>query len=223
MITSNRMSSGVVLALGMLFAAPAAALDFAIGARAATTGLGADVTMRATPRLNLRASASAFNYTYSDTYDDVAYDAELDLKSAGLLLDFHPFRGAFRISAGMYANGTDISLSGAPTQNVQIGGQTFTPAQVGNITGTVEFPSTAPYLGIGWGNAVGERNKFGVNLELGVLFQGSADVELQSNGGTLSNNPVLTNQIEAEEQAIENDLSDFKLYPVVAVGVTYSF
>jgi hypothetical protein len=223
MNTANRLSAGLALASGLLLAAPAPALDFAVGARAGTTGFGADAITSITPWLNLRASAGAFNYTYSDTYDDVSYDAELDLKLAGLLLDFHPFRGAFRISAGIYANGNNIGLDGTPTQSVQIGGLPFTPAQVGNITGTVEFPSSAPYLGIGWGNAVSKQNRFGVNFELGVLFQGSADVELQSNGGTLSNNPILTSQLEAEEQSIENDLSDFELYPVISMGLTYSF
>lgn len=213
----------VVLCAGLTIFMPATAAGFAIGGRAATTGFGGDLTMRMTSWLNIRASANAFNYTYTDTYGDVSYDADLNLKSAGVLLDFHPFHGSFRLSAGTYANGNGIDFTGQPTQNVTIGGQNFTPAQVGTIAGTVIFQKYAPYLGIGWGNAVGARNQLGFNLELGVLFQGSPDVEMSSQGGTFSNDPTLISEIGKEEQAIEDDLSGMKYYPVVAMGVSWAF
>lgn len=213
----------VVLCAGLMLSMPAAAVDIAVGGRAATMGFGGDVTMRMTSWLNVRASANAFAYTYSDTYDDVSYDAELNLQSAGVLLDFHPFRGNFRLSVGTYANGNGIDFTGQPTQNVNIGGQNFTPTQVGTIAGTVEFQKYAPYVGLGWGNAVGAHNRLGFNLEVGVLFQGSPNVELSSQGGTFSNDPTLISEIENEEQAIENDLSGMAYYPVVAMGVSWAF
>jgi hypothetical protein len=202
---------------------PAAATNFAIGGRAATTGFGGDLTMRMTSWLNVRASANMFGYAYSDTYDGVSYDAELDLQSAGVLADFHPFHGSFRVSVGAYANGNGIDFTGQPTQNVNIGGQSFTPAQVGTINGTVAFQEYAPYLGIGWGNAVGERKQLGFSLEVGVLFQGAPDVEMVSQGGLLSNDPTLISEMESEEQAIESDLSGMEYYPVVAMGVSWAF
>ena len=213
----------VALCAGLTLSMPAAAVDIALGGRAATMGFGGDVTMRMTSWLNVRASANAFNYTYSDTYGDVSYDAELNLQSAGMLLDFHPFRGNFRLSVGTYANGNGVDFSGQPTQNVNIGGQNFTPAEVGTIAGTVEFRKYAPYLGLGWGNAVGAHNRLGFSLEIGVLFQGSPDVEMSSQGGTFSDDPTLISEIENEERSIENDLSSFEYYPVVGMGMSYAF
>jgi hypothetical protein len=213
----------VALCAGFALSMPALAMDIALGGRAATMGFGGDMTMGVTPWLNIRASANAFNYTYSDTYGDVSYDAELNLQSAGVLLDFHPFRGNFRLSAGTYVNGNGIDFTGRPTQNVTIGGQSFTPAEVGTLAGTVEFRKYAPYLGLGWGNAVGAHNRLGFNVEIGVLFQGAPDVEMRSEGGTFSNNPLLVSEIENEERSVERDLGNFEFYPVVGLGMSYAF
>jgi hypothetical protein len=103
-----------------------------------------------------------------------------------------------------------------------IGGVTFTQAQVGTLRGTGDLGNSAPYLGLGWlwGS---EGAGLAWSLDLGVLFQGSPDIELTSTGGTLSNDPSLQAAIAAEEVDLENSVNQFDLYPALSIGVSYRF
>ena len=39
----------------------------------------------------------------------------------------------------------------------------------------------------------------------------------------LASDPLFQQQLATEAQALEDDLEEFKYYPVVAVGLTYKF
>lgn len=123
----------------------------------------------------------------------------------------------------MLSNKNAVSLRAEPTGPVTIGGQTFTPNEVGRLDGEVEFDKSAPYAGLGWGNAVAKGKGLGFNFELGAVLQGSPEVALTSTGGTLSGNPTLQARLAAEEQEIEDDLDSLKVYPVISFGVSYQF
>jgi hypothetical protein len=62
-----------------------------------------------------------------------------------------------------------------------------------------------------------------VSLDAGVVFQGSLDVALTSTGGSLSGDPDLQAALAAEEAQLEDDIDEFDLYPVLALGVGYRF
>ena len=77
------------------------------------SGLGFDVTVGlggvgfdvATPlvqrRLNLRGGASFFSYTPSTiTTDNLNINGQLKFRNAGIMVDYFPFHGRFRLSDG---------------------------------------------------------------------------------------------------------------------------
>jgi hypothetical protein len=195
--------------------------DFALGAKAGFLGLGVEGTMRLADHFNLRAGINKYSRSVNETESDVDYHANVDLQSVALLFDFHPFAGTFRLSAGLMSNGNKFHLDATPTSNVNIGGTTHTPAEVGTLTGDIKFKSGAPYLGIGWGNAVGHGSPFTFIAEIGAMFQGKANVSLNSTGGTQSNNATFQSQLRQEEQDVSNDIG--KIYPVVSFGFAYRF
>lgn len=201
----------------------AGADGFALGVRASTLGAGVEGTIGLSERVNLRLGVNSYTYSYDDTIDDVRYDVDLELKSGALILDWHPFAGAFRLSAGMLSNKNRVDLEAMPTADVEIGGVSFTPAEVGRLDGEVDFKKSAPYVGLGWGNAVAKGKGLGFNFELGAVLQGSPDVTLASSGGTLSDDATLQARLAEEEQEIEDDLKNFKVYPVVSFGISYQF
>ena len=206
---------------GLLVVGSASAEGFGLGVKAGTLGVGVEGTFGLTDRLNLRAGVNNYSLSKSETESDVAYDANIDLKTVALLFDFHPFAGSFRISAGYMHNGNEARLRGTPTGNVEIGNGTFTPAEVGTLLGDISFKSGAPYVGIGWGNAAAKKGHFGFSFEIGALLQGKPDVTLASTGGTLSSDPGFQTQLRQEEQNIENDAPE--IYPVVSLGFSYQF
>ena len=104
-----------------------------------------------------------------------------------------------------------------------IGDRTFTVAEVGTLTGDLGFNEVAPYAGIGWGNAVSKDGRWAFMVDVGVLFQGRPDVALASTGGTLSDDPLRTDELRREEANLEDDLGLFRFYPVISLGIAYRF
>ena len=206
----------------LLLSSLADASGFALGARAGTAGFGLEATQSLSSNVNARLGVNAYNYAYSTTADNIKYDAELKLQNASLLLDWHPFSGVFRFSGGLIHNRNQIDLMATPVGNTVIGGVSFTPAQIGTLTGVVRFKENVPYAGIGWGNASARNKQLGFSLDIGVIFQGSPSVELSSNGA-LANDASFQAELRKEEQNAEADLQEYKYYPVVSLGVSYRF
>lgn len=215
---------GAAMLLGVWALAPSAAQanGIGIGAKAGTLGAGVEASVSLVPSLNLRLGANGFTYDFSDTLDEIRYDAELELDTQSLILDWHPLGGSFRVSAGLVRNGNEASLSGVATTGATIGDTFYSPADIGQISGAVTFDSTASYLGIGWGNAVGKNKRFGFSVDLGVLFQNSPDVTLSTNG-LLANDPGFQADLRQEEANIEADVEDFEAYPVISFGFSFRF
>ena len=120
------------------------------GAKVSTLSVGADIVGRINDSLNLRIGLQGFVYDVSETYVDIDYDADLELFSGMLLADVFPFGNNFRISAGLMLNQNEVKMTGKPTNHTYtINGRTYPSAIVGNLTGTVDFNTLAPYAGIG--------------------------------------------------------------------------
>lgn len=210
------------LAVASLFAVPVHAEGWAAGAKFGTLGFGAEIYRSITSTINVRAAFNAFSFDDSGTEDQVNYDYEVDLNTMGAILDWHPFRGGFRVSAGALANGNEVSMRGRSNDSYTIGDVVYTPAEVGTLTGKVDFDSLAPYLGFGWGNPVGPGKRLSLNVEFGVLFTGSPVVTLSADG-LLADDPTFQSELQQEQQNLQEDLSDLEIYPVAALGLSYHF
>ena len=55
------------------------------------------------------------------------------------------------------------------------------------------------------------------------MFSGEPDVSLESRGGLFSGDPTFEAEVDREEQRIREDIEDFKVYPVIQIGLTYRF
>ncbi|MBC7953328.1 MAG: hypothetical protein H7Z12_16095 [Rhodospirillaceae bacterium] len=145
-------------------------------------------------------------------------DAETEAKPVGALVDWYPGLGGFRLSGGLRVNNNSVDLGSTPAQTVSVGGTAYSPAQMGRLSGSVEFNRFAPYLGIGWqGAMMGGRMLIG--LDLGALYQGKPDVQLTATGAA----PGLADDLARESNAITDKYGGFKLSPVISLSFTYRF
>lgn len=198
-----------------------------VGVRAGTTGVGADVAFGVAPMVSARVGYSAFNYSRNYNDSDFKYDGKLQLKNTSLLLDISPPVVPLRISAGVVATGNKIDVTGTPNNGTYtVNGQTYPAAMINSINGQVKGQrSTAPYLGIGWGNVAGA----GVNFygDLGVMFMGggksSLDAQCTAAGAALCADPQFQSNVAAERQKLQDDVKSFKYFPVINIGVTFGF
>lgn len=208
-----------VAALIFALSAPSHA-GIGIAGRAGTLGIGVEVTQSVIPNVNVRGGLNWFNYSFDGTESDVSYNIDLKLKSFTAMVDLHPFPLlGFRLTGGIVFNSNGLEMvSDQISATVNIGGVDYNTGDVGTLNGIVDFKSTAPYLGIGWGNAASSR--IGLAIDLGIAFQGSPQVELGATG-QLRTDPDFQNRLRQEEQDLQDEISGFKYYPVVSVGLSF--
>lgn len=198
---------------------------FALGARVGTMGIGADATVGLLSRLNFRGGVGYGSFTWKPKFGDIKYDMDVDLISVPLMLDWHPFGTGFRISAGAYIQpGTKAKLTATPDRFIQIGSHRYNPELLGEISGEVEPKSpVAPYLGIGYGNAISKDGRLTFSFDLGVIYQ-RYDVSLDANGTVATLYPeVWKKDIQTELDAIQDDFDKFPFYPILNFGIAFRF
>lgn len=190
-----------------------------------TLGLGIEGSYAFNDTFSAGLGLNHYTYSTSDVSSDIDYDIDLKLQSIALVGNYFPFHGVFRLSAGIFSNGNEISMTAKPAGTYDIGGTTYTASQIGSLSAKVSFNNVAPYFGIGWGKRVSKG--FGMIADIGVLFQGSPKLEMTANGPiTDPANPLHSQfvaDLEKERQSAEDDLSGFNMYPVLGIGLSYRF
>jgi hypothetical protein len=216
----------IVVLGGIVFVggtARADAGDIALGAKVGTLGIGAEMTIGILPHLNARVGLNGFRYNYDRKIDEIDYDFDLNLLSGVLLADWHLLGSAFRLSGGLVLNQNEIDLKARTDDDYFIiDNRAYSVEDVGDLEGTIDFNKISPYLGIGWGDAVGEDKRLSFFIDLGVLFQGSPQATMSATG-SIASDPDFQRHLKNEEKEIEDAAENYKFYPVIAIGVAYKF
>lgn len=210
----NMDKKSLALSITLLAATSAVSAEgLGLTVHGGTLGAGAAIVKSINPNFNVRLGFNAFNYSKDMTESGTDYNVDLKLHTVSLLADWQIMASGFRATAGLVSNGNKLGMvsSGA----VDINGTSYAATLNSDIT----FKSTAPYVGIGWGNAVKQGKKFGFNIDVGVLMQDSPIVALTCTGGACP----AASEVEAERTALQDSLNEFKNYPVFSAGMTYHF
>lgn len=205
------------IAITVLMTATPSLAGIGVTVKGGTLGVGVEGTLGLIPLVNLRGGLNALNLSRDLTAGDIDYDADLELLSGHVLADLHPipFRG-FRVSGGLLYNANGLTMeSESISTSIEVGGQTYQVSDVGTLVSEVDFNTTVPYLGIGWGNAAANRFVFAVDI--GVVFQGSPQVTSRATG-PISSDPAFQQELRRETQELEDDVAWFKYYPVLSIG-----
>lgn len=210
---------------------------WAITPNISTLGIGVGVTKRITPRFNASVGVNTLPFDLGIDVEaddsDLEYDTDLDIFSVSAIGRYYPSANSgFHLAGGIIFN--DFEASGDATvgaaTSVDIDGTQFTTdAGGGTVNAEASFENDiAPYIGIGWGNPVG-NSRFSVFANLGVMYTGSPDVNISSTGNfanTDATNPgrSLADALDEEANDIEDDLDILGgFYPVLTLGVSYQF
>ncbi len=156
--------------------------------------------------------------TFVESTDGTDYAVGFKLGSLMGLADFHPFRGRFRLSAGVLAGRHRFEVTAKDAERYDVGGRSYARAELGSLSGRASVRRVAPYAGIGWGNPVGKK-RLGVSIDLGVLPQGAPEVSLSATGPA-SSEPGFGDQLARETLDLRERLRAFRVYPVLSMGLT---
>lgn len=211
-------------------AEPVEPKNFSIGARASTLGFGPELKYKFNSYFSARVVGNYFKMSKKRTVTthSGAASAPIDLKgdlqmfSAGLLVDVHPFENAFHLTAGALYNGNKLDVKASHNGTVYFNGRRYDFGPLGRVEGRVDFKKLSPYLGIGseW-----EFDNTSFFANAGVLFQGNARAKVTKMSG-LALGAVNPADIVNAQREVEKQINKHKViryYPVVSLGFRIKF
>ena len=191
------------------------------GPQISSLGAGLEVGARFNDYLGLRIGANGFVYSFNSSSDDIHYNFDVRLASAGAIADVHPFGNGLRLSGGFRWSSNHVDLAAKPNGFITVGGTTFSAAEAGAVEGNLDLNNFAPYAGIGYQGRF-LKDRLMLALDLGVLFQGQPEVHLEGTG-SLRGDPTFEAAVRREEQDVKDKLQILRFYPVVALTLSYRF
>ena len=204
----------------MAGAGAARADPVSVAVTAGTGGAGIEVALhRLIGGGDVAVRAAAEGLTYSDhaTYDNIRYSGDLKLQDAGLYLDYQPSRAVgIAVVAGFQSSLRRLGLLGTPATSFVINGVTYTPAQVGVLTGQVQLTKVTPYLGLSLRKHLTEH--LFLKADFGAAFGSQPKTTLTASGAGVS-----LIDLTAEAAKVSREASHFKTYPLATIGLGYSF
>jgi hypothetical protein len=210
-----------------------------VGFKLGLAGIGFDVATPLVPqRLNLRGGATFFSYSLSETTsDNLVESGTLKLQNSGIMLDWFPFHGSFRLSGGatVYNNkGITASLTEASGSSFTLGNDKYYAD--GPLVGSGVFKlggNAGGRVSFGWGNLVPKPgHRFSFDTELGIEFVSKPTVALAFTGlvcpsaqgancespENAATNATVISDVAAEQSKLQSDVNFLSFYPIVSVG-----
>ena len=206
----------------LLFSTQALAGSFFVAPQLGTLGGGLNAGYAFNEKMGIRANLNYLKFGLSDrSVDEVNYSADLKNLTFGALVDWHPMGGGFKVSAGAYLINLEVDMEGKvdDSVNYKIGNNTYTGSNLGKITGSADWNKFAPYLGIGWGKAY--SSGLGFHMDLGILYLSGVSVGYTIEHAVLGS--ILKDDADLEAQKVKDKMDDYRVYPVLSLGVAYQF
>ncbi len=183
-------------------------------------GYGLGIGKHINEKFTIRAEYLGWSADDIYTQNSIEYKVNLNLRGGGVFADFRPFEGNFRMVGGVTMRGSSAGLTGSASNGVfTIDGVDYSAAGE-SISGKIKFPSTMPYLGLGWGYNGFNKKGLSMGVDLGASF-GKAKGELQFSQGLVT--AAGASAIAAEQKKFNDEVNKLKFFPVVKVGVSYTF
>jgi hypothetical protein len=224
----------------------------AFGAGVSPLGIQLQAATNLSSHFNLRGTGNVFNHSTNFTSNGINATAKLNLASAGAAVDIYPFHVGFRLSPGVLfynqnqltagaavPGGTSFTLNGTTYYSANTNSGTgATPI---NGSGVLGLNTTKPAFTIttGWGNMIPRKGHWSVPVELGVALIGAPTVNVNLGGWACydqaqtqcanigsATNPIaiaVQSNLTAQVAKWTSDLNPLKTYPIISVGVAYSF
>jgi hypothetical protein len=220
--------SALIGALVGTLLAGAAQAQVGITADAGTTGAGFHLVVPMESNLNGRFGVNGFHHDFDKTSNQVNYDIKGKLRTIDVLFDWYLREGSpFHVTGGLVYNGNRFDATAKASQlgKFTLNGSTYSSADVGILSGRIDYRKAAPYLGIGWGNALARNSHWSFNTDLGAFFQGNPNVKLASVGCVNAKTvcDAIVKDVAAERVRLQDDIDGFKVYPVLRASLSYGF
>ncbi len=200
----------LVTLVGLALPHTLSAQGLAFAGRGGTLGLGVEAAVGLGERLAVRGGVGLLPFEPSVEIEEIDFTLSLPDTWFNIGADLY-LGGGFRIGGGMLFKNDDPSIDGRPTE----------PVEIGNIVGTFESGSSAPYALLGFGRHV--VSGIGLFADLGVAFMGEQEVSLDApntNFDTQVEEAEFRARLEEEEEEFREDAGSYLDYwPILNIGI----
>ncbi len=185
-------------------------------------GYGLGVAQPLGPHLGVRADiATAGNRSERRTEEGIDYDAKVKLDRTNQLLDWFVMGGTFRVSTGLTFANTKLVLDASGAGGTLIvGGNNYTTTAADGFNVSVKYPSTMPYLGIGWGHNMQRDKGWRFAFDVGAAI-GKPKVSVITRGQL--SQAAAQADVDRETQELRDGVGAVKMLPQVMFSIGYSF
>jgi hypothetical protein len=226
--------------------------EIGVGAAISPLGIQLQAATNLSNHFNLRGTGNFFTYTANFSSSGINASANLNLASAGLSLDVYPFRSGFRVSPGLlfYNQNQITATTVVPAgSSFTLNGTTYYSANTNLATGatpvlgtaTLGFNTAKPGYTVttGWGNILPRTRHWSVPFEVGIAYDGAPTLKVNLGGWACYDqaqtectnissptDPIavaIQSNLNAQIVKWTSDLAWLKTYPIISVGVAYSF
>lgn len=219
------------------------ALGVLVDVNVGTLGAGFSVGYEFNKYLKTRVRAGFLSYDHDDTWSDVDVMGEFTGNNMGIMLDYHPFGGRFRLTAGLTITDLAVDVQGSMDKRYfaehvgkeyDFGGYKFIIKDE-DVKAEAEYKwnKVQPYLGIGWSSDGEGDAEVYFTFDMGVNFMGTGDLSVSYSGGaevitpdgqrTEISKQILESAIREEGKDFFDIADDISVYPVIQLGMGVRF
>jgi len=210
----------------------------AVMTKAGFEGLGVDVATPLAAKINLRVSLSYTNVSPTISYDGVAVDGNIKLRTASVSVDLFPYHSTFHISPGVTLfnqNHATVIVDVPAGQTFTIEDTDYTSDPADPIKGNFYFHmgrKIGPSLTVGWGNMLRADSHWSIPVDFGVEYVGTPVFALYVTGSAcdpydgcfpIPSDASTQANLQQEQATINKDIAPLRFFPLLSVGLSYRF
>jgi len=202
-----------------LVAVPAAARadlfsSVSAGVHVSTIGHGITLEKPLLYDFSVRVTTGALSVSQQSTYDTTAYTTTTRYSNVGVIADYRPYAGRYRISGGLVFGHDRIDNVARDTAGfMRVGNGVYPVSGTGTVNARVRFDRPSLYAGVGTGT--GLIRGLALEFDAGALVRnGTASAGAS---GPLANDPAF----RADLQRLRGELRTHVVVPVLSVGLVY--
>jgi len=196
-------------------------MGLGVALKASTMGIGGDIALGINEKMDVRLGFDMMGISRDFNFEDqdINYDASASIKLGSITALYDYYIGkSFFVAGGFGYNLFNIGVNGKANKGLEYGDIIIPKEKIGDFVFDVNpGMKISPYLGLGFGRALGSEKNFAFAFELGTYYQGAPDISIQSTGLLApTSNPDL-----GQEKRLEGQINQYCLYPVMKISLSY--
>jgi hypothetical protein len=202
-----------------LVAVPAAARadlfsSVSAGVHVSTIGHGITLEKPLLYDFSVRITTGSLSVSQQSTYDTTSYTTTTRYSNVGVIADYRPYAGRYRISGGLvFGNDRVDNIARPDTATLRVGNGIYPVSGTGTVSARLRYDRPSIYAGVGTGT--GSIRGLAITFDGGVLIRnGSATANAT---GPLAADPAFRRDLEH----LRTELRTHVVVPVVSVGLVY--